>query len=431
MWRGTRPLWQQRIAWATLLAGLLVGIGISGAVHPWLRTRGLPLLLGSLSLGALAGVLVAWLFGLPQRRAVLCFVLAVPLSLLAGHVAAGKVHSCAMAGAFGPGAFYALRRVLLVAGAVGVAVSVLVAWAFCFGILRGRARRFAKSLVATVIAMGLAYTALTPVWLASSSVSVLTELELDPSAASEVPPIATVYYVGGDGHELRSVRIDGAGGRRVTWSAMIPHGRIGFLRQRPFVIGDISVETFWARPDDRSAWGGWRGQQSPVIEALPLEYPVPVHAAAAPYVFDLHDLPGGAFPLLAYSSSVTSRKAPSYWKQRYCPWEAEAGGLAGPGVRARGLAGQGEMRLSLDLPFVRWHAASPVLLPGGLLVCQFGPQIVLIDLERRRMARLAVGSQPLVVLDTSALRRPTPRESPGRELAGAGDEVPLHREPVR
>jgi hypothetical protein len=376
-------------------------------------------------------VLVAWLFGLARRRTVLWFLLAVPVSMLAGHIAAGRVHSWAMGGSFGPNAFYALRRVLIVAGAVGVGVSVLVAWAFCFAVLRGRKGRFAKSLVATVVAMGLAYAALTPVWLASSSVSVLTELKLAPAAVSEAPPIATVYYVGGDGRELRSVRIDGTGDRRVTWSAMIPHGRVGFRRGAPSRMGDIGVETFWARPHDRSAWGGWRGQQSPVVEALSLEYPVPVYAVAGRAVISLHDLPDDVLALPALPCSVSRCRAIGYWKQRYCPWEAEAGGLAGPGVRARGLAGQGEMRLSLDLPFVRWYAASPVLLPGGLLVCQFGPQIVLIDLDRRRMARLAVGSQPLVVLDTSALRRDPPGNGPGRDLAGAGHEIPLFREPVR
>ncbi|MHB9132844.1 MAG: hypothetical protein ACYDBB_17380 [Armatimonadota bacterium] len=54
--------------------------------------------------------------------------------------------------------------------------------------------------------------------------------------------------------------------------------------------------------------------------------------------------------------------------------------------------------LGLELPFVRWRSERATILPGDQVVYQLGPQIVLFDINTRRLACIARGSRPVVAL---------------------------------
>lgn len=56
-------------------------------------------------------------------------------------------------------------------------------------------------------------------------------------------------------------------------------------------------------------------------------------------------------------------------------------------------------RIGFDNVLARWMWRCVTVLPGGLAVAEFGPQVVLVDLRRKTMARLADGYGPTVVLE--------------------------------
>lgn len=59
----------------------------------------------------------------------------------------------------------------------------------------------------------------------------------------------------------------------------------------------------------------------------------------------------------------------------------------------------GPLRLALETPFYQWRVGKPIVLPSDQVVYECGPQIVLLDIPTRRIAFLARGRSPVVVLD--------------------------------
>ena len=62
--------------------------------------------------------------------------------------------------------------------------------------------------------------------------------------------------------------------------------------------------------------------------------------------------------------------------------------------------------LAYSNALVHWGAGSPVILPNGSVVFEFGHQIVIMD-QQQRIGFLALGTSPAVVLDV-------PRADAGR-----------------
>ncbi len=69
------------------------------------------------------------------------------------------------------------------------------------------------------------------------------------------------------------------------------------------------------------------------------------------------------------------------------------------GLQLRNERTDASFDLGLELPFVRWRSEYAVLLPGDQVIYQFGPQIVLFDIKSRRLAFIARGRRPVVVME--------------------------------
>lgn len=67
------------------------------------------------------------------------------------------------------------------------------------------------------------------------------------------------------------------------------------------------------------------------------------------------------------------------------------------GVTVR--TGSMRYRIALETPALPWHARSSTTLPSGHGVVQLGPQVLLIDGQGRKLAFLAKGIGPVVVID--------------------------------
>lgn len=82
------------------------------------------------------------------------------------------------------------------------------------------------------------------------------------------------------------------------------------------------------------------------------------------------------------------------------PWEFKAGywpmtGLSGENVKS----GQ-KLHFALEVPFIRWTARHPIILPTDRVLFQFGPrQICILDPESKQVAVLCYGRGAVAVLE--------------------------------
>jgi hypothetical protein len=84
-------------------------------------------------------------------------------------------------------------------------------------------------------------------------------------------------------------------------------------------------------------------------------------------------------------------KGTDNWKIYYGCWGAG-------GVYAKNRKTGQELRTGIEIPFVTWMIGSQYILPGDKVIYRFGPQIVVLDVNKRKAGILAMGESPLVVL---------------------------------
>ncbi|HDS85061.1 MAG TPA: hypothetical protein ENN97_07710 [Phycisphaerales bacterium] len=82
-------------------------------------------------------------------------------------------------------------------------------------------------------------------------------------------------------------------------------------------------------------------------------------------------------------------------------WNIEAGFWEMEGLAMRNREGGKWVNIALETPFVQWLVRHVTVLPGDEIIFQFGEQICIFDRESRKLALLAHGSSPVVILKTN------------------------------
>ena len=87
-------------------------------------------------------------------------------------------------------------------------------------------------------------------------------------------------------------------------------------------------------------------------------------------------------------------------KERAPKWtDIWAGFWANEGLSAGNARTGQKLRLALEMPYFMWTTRNATVLPGNQVIYQTDRCIVLLDLDTRRLADLAMGDAPLVVLE--------------------------------
>jgi hypothetical protein len=92
-----------------------------------------------------------------------------------------------------------------------------------------------------------------------------------------------------------------------------------------------------------------------------------------------------------HSANVAASLDPS------SPWKVFAGMWAAEGISAEHEDGT-TIRVAMETPVISWVSLYPTLVPGSNVVYELGDQIVVFNLDRKVIARLAGGKSPHVVI---------------------------------
>lgn len=185
-----------------------------------------------------------------------------------------------------------------------------------------------------------------------------------------------VFYVDPSGKEIRQVRLDGTRDGPV---AAMPEGMEG-----------VSVEAFKEAPASLVAYTDSGDRR--IVTIKPNLGPTEVAASYDGQVANA-DLSG-------YRSSTSIQPCRSFDRFSRTP---DVGCMQGywpeVGLRAYWRTKKVKYRVAVGVPALSWISTAATAIPDGHIVSRLGPQIVILDIEGRRMAWLANGYSPTVVLD--------------------------------
>jgi hypothetical protein len=81
------------------------------------------------------------------------------------------------------------------------------------------------------------------------------------------------------------------------------------------------------------------------------------------------------------------------WKIKYI------GSWAIEGITLTNLQNNKDIHLSLETPFLMWGIRNVYVIPHNQVLMQLGNQIALLDLNEHKLAYLAAGTSPVVILE--------------------------------
>lgn len=384
-----------RVAIAAVVFAPILAQANAGTPLMWAGM--LHLVFGNLVIGVAEGFLLSQAFGAPRLKSQACMIAANYVSawsgalLLSGSVARSPEQDLYTAWQW----FWGL------VGAAYVLTLILelpfVAWA-----VRGKPFLLRRSFLASVVIQTLSYLVIFGWYWSASGKSLYTKAQAVPPSDLELPRGLTLFYISRDDgnvhrRPLASVGDDGS----------VYELRSTNRNDRLFVRPALTTHQAWdlvARLDQ----GGSRD-----FEELTIASNLVVEAApdSRSTHTDPSEYPGtwfnfGEVPRLG--SANTSK------------WSGWVGFWAAAGITLTHDETKEEVHIAYETPFGSWSVRNAVLLPGDVVVFQFGSdQICALEIATRKVALLCRGRGPVVISEGP----PAPASSPKPpQASSAGQE---------
>ena len=356
---------------------------LANSGSPLMMLGMLQLLGGNLLIAALEACIVRWVFR-PQRTYLRVFGIMVfgnYVSFIAGMFLFSMMGTVVLESLNGEEALYNLPRLLTFLFVASFLLTLAMEFPFCLwavGPRKTRKRRVLVGLTATLVSQTVSYLAMLPLVLGASGFSAATEVTPDRSLVSQAPDIATIYYLSNDNRSLCKIRLNGTGREKVKDLAR-DQDQHGYRN------------LYLSRPDEQTRW------------SLKCDEDVllPDVAGSGGLAWTQAYEKGTAYHYFYHAAGL------EHWEDR--AWDVRAGLYGIEGIRAYHRKTGQDIHVALETPFASWWPNNPSLLPGELVVFEFGRQIVLLDLNRRKIGLIALGRQPVVVLDDAVVPATQPK----------------------
>ncbi len=368
---------------------VLVLLGIIGfpcyaradAGTPLMWAGMLHLVLGNAFIGTGEGMLLAWLFSVPQGK---CVAIMIPANYasawLGGLFIRGKIVQALPMDLNNGWQWFWIMVV------VTYLMTLIIEWPFVVWCLWGKPNWLKRSLVASLVVQSASYALLFGWYWLASGTSLYTKLDIVPPANLSLPDSVLVYYIGpGDGNVYQRP-LAGPGGEMIYALHSKDNDDRLVVRPNPSNTNHYDVIAPFAGKNSRD----------PLLVDVQTNLPVD----AVPDLRSRHISPPqyegtwfnfGEVPRLGSATN-------SHWKFRTGFWSGE--GL----LASDKSTGQSE-RFSYETPFGAWDIRNAVQLPSDKVLFQLGDdQICIFDPISRQVALLWHGRGPVAVLEPGLIR---------------------------
>lgn len=369
-----------------LLTLVIAPCARAGMEKPLLIVQGLHLVYGNAIIGLVQGLLIAELFKTSKLRAVAGMMVANYTWTFAGEFLFQRWVRARLTDASGQAA----PLLLTVHNVIGYHITVIallavfaafVAWPFCYLILRRQPRSLLRSVKSCLLAQFVSYAMLCACYVPLSSMSVVTQTSLADPASFAQARDAWIYYISATDGTVWRIHPDGSERTQVADERIESrHASLFFATSADNSTSDLLAH-------------------SPVWQDMP-ERLVRSSLAVDPAVPDESNDQGG-------DAVFTMSRSPTQLDQSPRPtWQINAD-LGWPFFAENLQTGQ-RLRLAMATPLLLWFSSTPVVLPGDQVVYQLDDQIVLLDLNQRKLGLITLGRGLAVARD----KAPPPASAP-------------------
>ena len=343
---------------------------LANAGTPLIWLSGMHLLFGNFLIGVFEGLLLARIFRLPSKGAVICMIAANYTSFIMGLFLIDLLQPRIQAFFGNVPPIFIVRRMLMVLAIALFTATIVIEWPFCWWLLRKGRRPLVRSLVASLVAQTASYAILSPLYFSVSSMTLLTQSDLQDGMEFVKSPSAIVYYIRPVDGDVWKVRLDGTQHERVLSAGL--NGWAARLYVKPSTqAGRFDL---WCVPDDVN-----QPSQRLIAGIAGVARPLPrPDREKEPNTWGNFDY------TLPYEPSNDFRQS----NERQ--WTSVAGFWPIEGIQAwRG--SKREYRLGLETPFAgraNWAARNVVNLPGDQALFQMGDELMVLDMPSHKIGFL-------------------------------------------
>lgn len=376
----------KRTATIALAFALLPVVARADAGTPLMLAGAFHLLFLNFFIGLLEAAVTRRVFRSPQPLKSWPIVLANYFSMIVGSVAVPAMwYGLDRASPTIPPLIKAPYLIGLVL-ALSYLLSMVLEWPFFAFTFRKSYPGWRSSFRASVVAQTASYALLVPFYLLVSPITMLWSASVQHDLSFVRLPIATVFYIDPDSAKVGSIRTDGARPAPVATERPCEQGA-RLVAERSGVANKCDLFQV-GRPD-------LQGEQGRAVRLM-TDVGTGCVADSDQGRNSLREETWWAFGAPADMRPADQRR-----------WTFRAGFWGSDGCQVE-YDGRLQYWLAFDTPFDSWPVRSATVLPSNQVVFQLGlgrrSQIILLDMPSRKLAVLAMGQGPAVVLDTSGHR---------------------------
>jgi hypothetical protein len=347
---------------------LFVQTAYADAGTPLMWLAGGHLLFGNAIIGVVEGLLLAFVFDANTIRCILIMALANYVSMIAGLLGIESTSRLLATDI----SINNLRFTILAMAVALYLVTIVVEWPFCYWALKGKDRRRFRAIAASTLVNTTSYALLIPLYLFASATSLIIDAKVEDVARIAQTNKVQVYYLSAEKDALYRIKSDGTDRQKIK---TLDQGMVDPELILCDVAGKPCLAIQWTQNKEGRSEQQWKVAFDSIPELVsPCE---PCDSIGRPYLHAINDL---------------RPESESDWEVRTGVWEAD-------GLSAANKKSGKELRFALETPLLAWQFSNVAMLSGDQIVCQLGTQIVLIDLNTRRIGLLSFGVSPVVIQD--------------------------------
>lgn len=323
------------------------------------------LIMGNAIIGIFEGFIIAKFFKNRYVRSISIMILANYISMVIGIFTIGILHKSLR----GIASINNILYVILGTFLITYVITIIAEWPFCFWIMKGKEARGRRSLKASIILQTLSYAVLIPLYLSASGVSLITNVKVDNTLSFLKTNNALIYFISLKDGALYRINADRSGMQKVEDAGLKNEYSELFICNKN---GKSTLNAYWyVRVNNKYEY------RSKVL---------------------LDDVRG----FTAVSETCDSKDrwyGIDFRPENMRDWKISTGTWAIEGLRGKNVKTGETFRIALETPLEDWPISKASILPGDQVICQIGPQIVLVDLNTRHIGLITFGLSPVVILE--------------------------------
>lgn len=263
-------------------------------------------------------------------------------------------------------------------------ITIIIEWPFFLWTLRYRPKRLLKSFIACPLAHILSYTFLVYMYISVSGYTVYTDFDLTKDLSFSKNNNLWVYYIDKIDGDIYKIHTNGTEKTKIL-EADIKDNSDMFGRPSLFIVRsdkgngyDLWLENYKNENGNKKLISNFNKYPEWFTGLKSLESP---KVKPEDYYWSFHDVLKLENNKSKYDAEV------GFW--------ALEGLLIYDGEKKDNLM----LQINFETPFLQWQIRNVNLLPNEQIVCQLGDQVVLIDIEERKIGMLAWGYGAVVGYD--------------------------------